>query len=205
MLLRALPIVAALAGTASASIVSVSSPLQVNWLGAAPASVMPGALTGPIPFVFDEMQNIPVVNLPTDVINNPSTTPGTSFLGLLTDTVDSHFFHLDTGTGFFGTGSITFSGNIVGVQYRDISIDNTDFPHGAGATVYPTFFPGRGWNPLAPGFFTVNANVFTFDFVNNPGLIDIDQIRIFTQTVPTPGAASLLALGGLTALRRRRK
>lgn len=196
--------VAAFAGSASASVIGISSPLDVTWLGSAPASVVPGALTGPLPFIFDEQQNVPVTNLSVNVINNPSTTPGTSFPGLLTATVDSHLFHLDA-PFFMGSGSIQFSGQILGVIYRDLDLDATDVLLGAGGTTYPTTLANRGWVISPFGGFSINNDTFHFQFATTAGAIDIDQIRILTRSVPTPGAASLLALGGLTACRRRRR
>ncbi|MBX3364660.1 MAG: hypothetical protein KF866_07840 [Phycisphaeraceae bacterium] len=208
MFLRAVPVVllAALAGNASAAITGISSNLDVTWLNSPPASVAPGALVGSLPFVFDEQQNVFVNNLFVNVINNPSVTPGTSFPGLLTAPVDSHFFHIDTQSGFTGSGTVFFSGRILGVIYRDNELDSTDIMLGNNTTLYPTGFNNRGWSPLAPGgMFSINNNAFHFSFFNPAGVFGFDQIRILTEIVPSPGTASLLALGGLVAVGRRRK
>lgn len=184
-------------GAAQASIVTTTgAALQIS----PPASSAPGALVGPTVKCWNEKQGVVVAGVAADIINNPSTTPGTGFGGVYSGTVDSHFLHFDFQPAPV-IGSVLFNSNIVAVLFNDIPIDLTDAALGATSTLYPTTSPMRGWN--GNGFITINGPLLTFAFVPTP-VLSIEQVRVLTDHVPAPGSVALLGLGGVVASRRRR-
>lgn len=89
-----------------------------------------------------------------------------------------------------------------------------DFNPGVGITNPGVFGPASG-NFLIPGLFgsgpftTVSGGLYieTYDTFNDAGTdatISAGILRITYTPIPTPGAAALLGLGGLAAMRRRR-
>mgnify|MGYP000854688735 CR=1 FL=1 len=170
---------------------------------AAPASCAPNVLLLPFGAGWDEQQGVPVANLLVNESQNPGGNIG-AIPGLLTGVVDSHFIHWQGSTVSQNvTGSFTFSGTIVGVEFRALELDNTDFL-GAGGTTYPTGYPFRGLTTGIPSSFTVLGNTLNFHFNDLLPSPNVVQLRVFTL-VPTPGAAALCALGGVMAAGRRRR
>lgn len=190
------------AGGASAAITGVAG--QTTWLGSPPVSCNPGALTGITAFAWDEQQNITLATLAVDMTNNPGNSSFT-IPGLLGGTFDSHFIHFEGIPGIIGVqGSVTFATNIVGVIFKNTTLDLSDVTCGSPGTIYPTGYPFRGTNTVQPSFFSINANVLTFNLNSLASIAEVAQIRVITQSVPAPGGAALLGLGGLALCRRRR-
>lgn len=193
----ALTILAA-SSAANAAIFGVTG--MTTWLGSPPASCTPGSLTGFNAFAWDEK---PVVNLSlvADMVNNP----GSSTLplpGPISGMFASHFIHWEPHPGAIGpSGTVTFTQPIAAVEFRNISLDNTDVSCGSFGTVYPTTYPFRGLN--AASMFSINANVLTYQFAAMAPNADVVQLRVFTP-VPTPGPLALGGLGALCMIRRRR-
>jgi hypothetical protein len=187
--------------TASGAITSVTG--NVIQIGA-PASALPGALPGLNAWAWDEAQNVSLGGMPVDMITNPSSTSAPVF-GVLSGVYDSHFLHFEGTTGTVAFGTITFSGTIQGVQYRDQWLDLSD-PLVTLGTIYPTGMPFRGavFNASVGSFLSINNNVLTFQMLPTFQPNDVEQVRIFTKPIPTPGATAALALAGLVGLRRRR-
>lgn len=188
------------AGVASAAITGVTG--QTTWLGSAPLNCTPGGLVGPNAFAWDEQQGINVAGVPCDMVNNPATN-FTAILGTVTGLVDSHFIHFEPNTGSqIVNGTVTFSGKIRGVMFRQPFLDISDAPLGSPGTAYPTGYPFRGLN--VSSMFSINNNVLSFHFVGPMPTADLLQLRVLTEHVPAPGGAALLGLGGLVAARRKR-
>ncbi|MGH7243165.1 MAG: PEP-CTERM sorting domain-containing protein [Phycisphaerales bacterium] len=187
------------AGTASATITSVSG--TTTPLGSPPVSAASGFLMGPTTYAWNEQQNVFTTGVYCDMLNNPgfSTSP---VPGTIVGAFDSHMLHFQLPTGGGVGGSVTFSGQIIGVMFVGLSLDNTDATFGSGGTVYPTGDPGRGLNAFSS--FSINANVLTYQFATLPPSKDIIEVRVLTHPVPAPGAMALLGLGGSVAGRRRR-
>lgn len=165
-----------------------------------PPSAVPGAITGLTAFAWDEQINAPFVGI-ADMINNPSTIGG-AIAGPVAGVYDSHFIHFEGIPGVIGVGgTVTFNNPIVAVMFNQPNLDASDAALGAFGTVYPTGFGLRGVS--AASFFSINANVLTFQLTSTSFVGDIEQIRVLTQ-VPAPGALGLLAAGGVLASRRRR-
>jgi uncharacterized protein (TIGR03382 family) len=194
--------IVALAALSAASNASITSTTGGATLIPAPLSCVPGAQTGNTVFCWDEATNVNIAGgVFCDLINPPNSVPGTPLTGFVFGTFDSHFLHIDF--PFFAlAGTITFNQPIAAIIWRDVQLNNTDASHGAPGTLYPTGGFLRGW-PVS-SFLGVAGNVLTFNFNSIPGAVNIDQIRVLTHSVPTPGTAALLGLGGAVALRRRR-
>jgi len=137
-----------------------------------------------------------------DMVNNPGTSAG-AIAGTLAGNYDSHFIHLEdySGAGPF-TGSVTFSGTIVGVIFVNTTLDNTDVQFGSGGTIYPTGYPFRGLSTQSS--FSIVGNQINFSLFALSPVAEVVQIRVLTKPVPAPGAFALLGLGGLAMTRRRR-
>lgn len=198
--LTVLPVLAA-ATSAQAAIVGVTG--NTTWLGSPPANCSIFQLFSVNAFAWDEQQNVPL-NLFTDMVNNPGSSTSPVPGGIL-GTYDSHFLHFDGSTGVLSAqGTITFSLPIVACIFKHTLLDVSDAPAGAFGTVYPTGFLNRGMATTIPSFFSISGNTMTFNIGADPFANEIAQVRIITGSIPTPATASLLALGGAVALRRRR-
>ncbi|MBK7405523.1 MAG: hypothetical protein IPJ41_13050 [Phycisphaerales bacterium] len=188
------------AGSAEASIVSTSG--QCTQIGA-PPSALPGALVAQNVWAWDEQAAITLSGMPVGL----GTSPSSSFSpvpGFLSGLADSHFIHLDGVPGAIYTGTVTFSGTIMAVQYSDTNLDLSDSAATTG-TVYPTTLSLRGFNNwTGSDFVSISGNVLSFQFSTVSPLNNLEQVRVFTRSVPAPGSAALLVLGGLVAARRRR-
>lgn len=202
MIVRSTLTLAALlaASTATADITSVAG---MTTLVGAPAFADQFGLNGPNAYAFKEKQNLVIAPTLVDMVNNPGNSGG-PIAGAVFGLVDSHMIHfapLNSPT-FQAIGSVTFDGPIIGVSFTQPLLDISDVSAGAGGTVYPTGNPIR--STQIPSFFSINANVLTFDLFSLAGTPDFEQIRVFTRPVPTPGSMALLGLGGLMIATRRR-
>lgn len=177
---------------------------QTTWLGSPPASCAPGALTGFTANAWDEQSGVGSSALFVNMTNNPGTNL-TAIPGVIAGTFDSHFIHFEGIPGVINAqGTVTFSAPIVAVIFRNTTLDATDALLGAGGTFYPTGYPFRGLSSNPPSSFSINANTLTFNLNSLAPTMEIDQIRVLTHHVPSPGAATLAGLGALAAFRRRR-
>ncbi len=162
------------------------------------------AIVNPLAECWDEQQGrqltAPLLaDLTTNPSSNGSPTPGPVAFGVY----NSHFIHWSTlPPAFTASGTVTFDGQIRYVFYGDNTLDMSDPAYGAFGTVYPTGQVGRGIS--AATLVSVLGNTLTFNFANFTGAIDVEQVRVLTDIVPTPGSLALLGLGGLVAARRRR-
>jgi len=188
------------ATAASASISATSG--ATNWLGSPPPSAVTGFLMGPLAYAWDEQQNVFTTGVYCDMLNNPGNS-GSPVSGTIIGAFDSHMIHFQQPTGAAGvTGSVTFSGQIIGVMFVGLSLDNTDATFGSFGTLYPFADPGRGLNGFSN--FSINANVLTFNFTTIVPNKDVIEIRVLTHPVPAPGALAMLGLGTIFSVRRRR-
>lgn len=168
---------------------------------AAPAVADFPFLVGPGAQAWNEQTNVTgtvFANLTTNPGSNSGPTPG-----ILTGTYDSHFIHWSSIPLPQVLGAVTFSSPIVAVSWGDTTLDLTDPTWGAGGTVYPTGSAGRGINSAA--IVQVIGNMLRFEYHAPTGALEIEQVRVWTHSVPAPGACSLAALGGITVLRRKRR
>gem|GEM_PF-1353911 len=204
----------ALAGAAHGAIVGVSggvqkvaAPVHVNSLPGAPGTN--GVAT--IARVWDERQDfrlggpLRIDAFAPGLYNHPKS------LGVWSidrfETISSYFIHLGANTAGTVSGSVTFSGDIVGVicvgdaPGSGSSLDGSDFL--SIATSYPDALAARGVELSTTGDrFSISANRHTLNFwldaADGP-----DSIRVITM-VPAPGSLAALGLLGLGASRRRR-
>ncbi len=186
---------------ASAAIVGVTG--ATTWLGSPPPSCNPGALTGITSFAWDEQQNVTISSgINVDMTNNPgsSTSP---VPGTIAGIFDVHFLHFQSATGIGITGSVTYSGPIIGVIFRNTTLDLSDYL-GTGGTTYPTGYLFRGLTGNPPSFFSISGNTLTYNLNTNVSVPFVDQVRVLTHPTPAPGSAALLGLAGLVCTRRRR-
>jgi hypothetical protein len=198
--LAALATLSGLAPKAQAVITAVSG--QTNWLGTAPLACGPGQLTGWQAYAWDERQNVSL-NVIADMVNNPGSS-NAPLPGALAGNFDTHFIHFEPIAGVANVqGTVTYSGQILGVIFRALNLDGTDATAGALGTAYPTGYPFRGLNG-APSNFSINGNTLTYDFWTLAPNVDVVQVRVLTPATPAPGPVALMGLGGLMCARRRR-
>jgi hypothetical protein len=197
---------AALTASTHAAITGVTG--MATWLGTPPLSAQQFALTGMTAYCWDEQAGVSTAAAAVNLQANGTYTGFSPFTGVLSGTFDSHFIHFDPAPNAgVVTGTVTFSGTIVGVLYDESFLTLTDGAFGAGGTVYDTGNPLRSLSAsvLGNNVLTINNNVLTFTLMTGvPGQANrMDEVRVFTQ-VPAPAGASLLGLAGLAGLRRRR-
>jgi hypothetical protein len=188
---------------AAASVVSFSGSTE---LIAPPAFVTMVTNYGSTPgnaVVWNELQGVTISNLQMTLTANPGMSGG-PFGGPVSGVVDSHYLYWwRDGAGARTTGSVTFSGRILGVAYDVVDLVDSDAPLGPPGTVYdPTMILWRGLSPGDP--ITINGNTLEFLFKGDGAFLDMAQLRVITAA-PAPGAMALLVLGGLSAAPRRRR
>lgn len=185
---------------ASAAITGVTG--STTWLGSPPASCVPTTLMGPTVYAWDEQQNVSTSGVYVDMVNNPGTSAG-AIPGVIAGAFDSHFLHLEdySGVGPF-SGSVTFSGQIIGVIFVNTTLDSTDVQFGSGGTTYPTGYPFRGLNTQSS--FAISGNLLKFNLFTLSPVAEVVQIRVLTHPVPAPGGLAALGMGRILFARRRR-
>lgn len=205
-------LVALAASHASASIVSTSGQAT---LIARPGDAQLHNLTGTNTYVWNEAQNVTV----SSPVTIDASTPGFYGSSLsfafsnipLGTVVSSQFVHFDPPTSGTADGSITLDGDIVGVIAWNRTgfghLDASDAMFGMG-TVFSAGIDRRGVFDVGDGtgggedFFTISADRRTLSFhlqVTNP----FDEVRVLTM-VPAPSVGVVLAIAGMSGLRRRR-
>lgn len=204
-------------GVALASLAAVTAQAAIVGTGGAvipvpaPPSCLPLAYpTGFNIHAWDEQTNV-LGPKPVEISTNPGSSAAMT-PGIIAGAVNSHFIHIETLPGTVMAGWIDFDAPIIGVAFRDSSIDATDAIAGALGTAYPTGNVFRGLGPpinagtgviVNPG--STNPNRLEI-FVNTtpigPSNLVLDQVRVYTA-VPAP--ASALAMAGLGVLGRRRR
>lgn len=195
----------ALVGTADGAITSVSGQaVQI----APPASAVYGALAGPPAFCWNEQSGVSSSALLVNTVGNGVYTGGSYGPVLAGGVFDSHMVHFDAAQGVAVVqGSVTFSGTIVAVIYENTLLDISDGPLGAGGTTYATGNPLRSHSSaLGSSSYTVAGNTLSFVLWASSTPTwpnDMAQLRVLTDSVPTPGALALLGLAGLAGRRRR--
>lgn len=118
--------------------------------------------------------------------------------------INSYYLHYDSLTsGPTNAGTLTFDEfqQILGVIVETDTLKATDFLGGLSSLQGPRLAPGES----SPDIFTLSDDLRTVSFNLLNGGSNVDQIRIITQLVPEPATLSLLALGGLGILARRRR
>lgn len=179
---------------ASAAIVSGTASGTFTLLASPPAAVGNNNINiDNTVFGFNELQGVLV-----------STAPAFD-LGIVTDPngvrVDSHYIYFDPLKTSSISGSVTFSGNILGVYYSHNTLLDSKDEFGLSGVTYN--------HPAAVGLesgdlpVTISGSTISFNWTaSNPG----DHIRVITAAVPEPEAWAMLSLGlGLIgALARRR-
>ncbi|MDX2118419.1 MAG: PEP-CTERM sorting domain-containing protein [Planctomycetota bacterium] len=203
----------ALATTAHAGIVGVSGSVQkIN----APSTVnalppAPSTNATAIARVWEERQDFRLGGaLRVDALA-PGIYDHSKSLGVWSidrfETVSSYLIHLGGNTAGVVSGSVTFSGDIVGIVCvgdapgSGSSLDASDFL--SIATTYPDGLATRGVELSTTGDrFSISANKHTLNFWLDSS-DGSDSIRVITM-VPAPGSLALLGLVGMTTSRRRR-
>ncbi|MFG0327577.1 MAG: PEP-CTERM sorting domain-containing protein [Phycisphaerales bacterium JB037] len=196
----ALSIALLMAAPAFAGIVSTTG--QITQIPPPPLATQ-GPLYSLHAWTWNERTNISLSGMPIDMSTNPSHS-SSPVSGNYTGLVDSHFVHFDSITLTTVTGSVSFSTPIIGVQFRDHVLDLSDAPATTG-TLYPTTFVERGWHDFSGSdFLDVNGSTLTFQMTASR-FPYFHQVRVFTVATPAPGSLALLGLGGLAAIRRRKR
>lgn len=118
-------------------------------------------------------------------------------------TVQSYIFHADPLTTGLLSGYVIFDTPVLGVEVQSFSLMGTDGRLGRPGVTYGTNSSRRlELSSTSLDTFEISADRLRVDFTMQVDDAD-DEIRIVTA-VPEPGALSLLALGGIVSIRRRR-
>jgi hypothetical protein len=197
----------ALAAAASAAITSVSGQAV---LIAPPVNATYGSLPGPPVMCWNEQSGVSSTALLVNTVGNGTFTGGSYGPTVAGGVFDSHMLHFDASTGVaVAQGSVTFSGNIVGVIYENNLLDISDGPLGFGGTTYATGDPFRSMtSTLGTTSYSVSGNTLNFTLWANSSPAwpnKMVQLRVLTDAVPAPGVAALLGLAGLAGRKGRRR
>lgn len=189
-------------GTAGAAIVSVSGSVQQI---TPPSLVMQGFSNTSMPdtaTAWNEQQGVFLPGVPVDMINHAGNS-NAAIAGTLTGIYDSHYIHYRHTHLNMITGSVTFSGKIVGAEFTAMTLLSSD------ATVAPsgtTYIPASSRGIFSPvEWFTTSGSTIQFHLYGDPMFLDTAEIRVITERVPAPGAGALATLAGKIAIRRRRR
>jgi hypothetical protein len=204
--LAALAGMIAAAASADAAITGVTG--QTTWLGVNPPNAQAFNLTGPNVYAWNE-QSGSIGNTPLNLIGNGVYTGNTPFLmGSFSGGFESHMLHYDPAPNVASaSGSVTFSGIIVGVIFDETLLSATDASLGSLTTVYDTgnFLRSFNGNILGSTVFSVAGNTLNFQINLTPGQINrMFEVRVVT-VLPAPGVMALAGLGTLAACRRARR
>jgi hypothetical protein len=198
----------ALAGSAHASIASTSGQFTPV---APPPSLALGAMTAPsVGFAIDEQQDVFYAG-PVDVL---APTTGTSYTwtttapGPLNASVRSHIVHVDYLSSNPQTsnltGTVTFAEPIVALIFLNNTLDFSDATLGNAGTIYPTGLGNRGFAQAQSGLLDTARLLDAYTISLTMGE-SIDQIRVLTQGVPTPGPLAAIGVAALSLAHRRRR
>ena len=120
--------------------------------------------------------------------------------------MDSHIIHNEPIPGGPSNDlqfTVTFSSPIIALIYQNTKLDYSDASLGNATTAYPFGVANRGFSTAFSSLDTVRlTSPYTVSLTIGAA---IDQIRVLTVATPAPGPGATLALGGLVALRRRRR
>ena len=201
----------ALLGAASAQAAIVGYSGAVTVLGASPVSLLEGALESDTTVhAFNERQGLTLASaLSVDFVPPSFTSAGSIAAGTRISSHIIHFDSVDGGRSPTGlTGSVTFDGQILGLIFNDPRLNATDSLLGAPGTAYPGGVVGRRFLfSEGSDVFSISGGQLTFNFTSFVSDGFIDQMRIVTAAVPTPGSLALAGLGllalGASARARR--
>lgn len=188
-------------GTSYGSIVSVSGAVQQI---APPSVVMQGfsyTSTPDTATAWNEQQGVLLPGVPVDMINHAGNS-NAAIGGTLSGVYDSHYIHYRHWSGNLITGSVTFSGKIVGAEFTAMTLVSSDAIVAPSGTTYTPAFPRGVFSPAE--WFTTSGNTIQFHLAGATWYLDTAEIRVITERVPAPGAGALAMLAGLVAIRRRR-
>ncbi len=188
-----------------------------------PASVLPGAQEHELAQIFIEAVDVVLTrDVAVDILPVAGTyTFGSVLPGGMIDagtTINSYFIHQDTiganpADRVSSTFSVTFDEPILGVILLGdfefafgTALDDSDFL-GEPGTAYIKNSAGltRGTLEGAGDVITLSSDGFTLSGVITTQADLLDQIRIITFPIPTPGSFALLTMAGLSFTHRKRK
>lgn len=206
--LLSITLAASLAAASHASIVSVAG--STTWLASPPVSALPGVLTGPKAYAWNEKQNVPAGLIPCNIVVNPSVNTGyvPMLNSVFSPKFDSHMIHFDRGPLALQScvGSVTFSGKVLGVIFSGLWLSGSDPLFGSPSTAYHTMGWGRSYGMfLANSTVWVNGNTVSFDLRPTYAGILFSELRVLTRPIPAPSTLAAGVLCTLTSLRRVRR
>lgn len=170
-------------------------------------------------WVFLEQQG---VGLPSNLVYNAHAPgrytataqlePGSPFIpGDVNTRANSYIFHFDPTSGVgrkHSDGYIDFNKEIYVIS-KNNDLDDSDLKVGVG--IYPGRFSpiaDRGYDLVSEDWFDISRpspGVWRLEF-HTSATTGMDQLRVIeTWQVPAPGSLALLGLGGMVAVRRRRR
>jgi len=201
--------VASLSITAAANASITSNAGSTTFLGTPPVNAQQFNLTGTTAYCWNEQTGVSTSATPVNITSNGIYSGPAVNFGVVSGIYDSHFIHFDPSpTPGAISGSVTFSGTIAAVIYDAGLLSLSDGLFGNGGTTYDTGNPLRSMvgNVVGSNGLTVAGNTLFFQIGVFPGMVNrMVEMRVLTVSVPTPASAALASLGGLVALRRRRR